>query len=237
LFFLSLAVLLDEEGRNRGANKRMPRKWRWDMGRNVSGRNLAGPIAAAALAAVALSGCTSNRIGALNTQPAPLNPAPAGTVTSGQLPAPSQPGAGAGAPVLGPDGFPVAPGGTVVAGTDPTLDADTADATDPNADPTSIQQVASAEPVTREAMVGAWRVSTEGANCQMFMALTRWSTGFRAASRGCPGDAANVSSWTINGNQVVLSDSGGNRVATLFSSGSDRFDGQTTSGRAISLAR
>ena len=49
--------------------------------------------------------------------------------------------------------------------------------------------------LTREAMVGAWRVSTEGANCQMFMALTRWSTGFRAASRGCPGDAANVSSF------------------------------------------
>jgi hypothetical protein len=237
LFFLSLAFLLDEEGRNRGAGKGMPRKWRWDMGRNLSGRTLAGPIAAVALAAVAVSGCTSNRIGALNTQPAPLNPAPAGTVTSGQLPPPSQPGTGAGAPALGPDGFPVAPGGTVVAGTDTPPETDAADPTDPNADPSSVQQVASAEPVTREAMVGAWRVSTEGANCQMFMALTRWSTGFRAASRGCPGDAANVSSWTINGNQVVLSDSGGNRVATLFSSGGDRFDGQTTSGRAISLAR
>jgi len=208
------------------------------MGRIVSGRNLAGPIAALTLAAVTVSGCTSNRLGALSTQPAPLNPAPAGTVTSGQLPPPSQPGTGAGAPALGPDGFPVAPGGTVVAGTDPSLETDATDAaTDPNADPSSVQQVASAEPVTREAMVGAWRVSTEGANCQMFMALTRWSTGFRAASRGCPGDAANVSSWTINGNQVVLSDSGGNRVATLFSSGSDRFDGQTSSGRAISLAR
>lgn len=207
------------------------------MGRIVSGRNLAGPIAAVALAALTVSGCTSNRLGALNTQPAPLNPAPAGTVTSGQLPPPSQPGTGAGAPALGPDGFPVAPGGTVVAGTDTLSDTDATETPDPNADPSSIQQVASAEPVTREAMVGAWRVSTEGANCQMFMALTRWSTGFRAASRGCPGDAANVSSWTINGNQVVLSDSGGNRVATLFSSGSDRFDGQTTSGRAISLAR
>jgi hypothetical protein len=233
LFFLSLAVLLDKEGRNRGAVNGMPRKWRWDMG-----RNLAGPIAAVALAAVVLAGCTSSRIGALNTQPAPLNPAPAGTVTSGQLPPPSQPGTGAGAPALGPDGFPIAPGGTVAGGTDPLGETDANDPNaDPNADPTSVQQVASAEPVTREAMVGAWRVSTEGSNCQMFMALTRWSTGFRAASRGCPGDAANVSSWNISGNQVVLSDSGGNRVATLFQSGSGRFDGQTTSGRAISLAR
>lgn len=198
------------------------------------GRTLTGPLVTVVAAAIVVSGCTNSRLGTLNTQPASLTPAPTGQVTSGQLPPPVEPGIGA--PTLGSDGFPIAPGQTGVT-TDPLTET-TADDGTQTTDPTpSVTEVASAEPVSREAMVGAWRVATEGANCQMFMALTRWSTGFRAASRGCPGDAANVSSWAINGNQVVLSDSGGNRVATLFSSGSDRFDGQTVGGRAISLAR
>ncbi|MEQ9155372.1 MAG: protease inhibitor Inh/omp19 family protein [Roseitalea porphyridii] len=142
-----------------------------------------------------------------------------------------------GSPAIGPDGFPIAPGQTGVASADPNADTTDPDAVDGADTDSSVLEVASAQPVSREEMVGAWRVSTQGADCQMFMALTRWSTGFRAASRGCPGDAANVSSWNINGNRVVLSDSGGNQVATLFSSGSGRFDGQTSGGQAISLAR
>ena len=189
------------------------------------GRTAIGPVAMIAVAAVIVAGCTQTRVGGLNTQPAPLTPAPAGTVTSGQLPPPASPQVGA-------DGFPEAPGGSQIIAGDGTDGETSADG-----DLSSIQEVASAAPVTRETMVGAWRVSTEGANCQMFMALTRWSTGFRAASRGCPGDAANVSSWNVEGNQVLLSDSSGNRVATLFSTGGERFDGQTVGGRAISLAR
>jgi hypothetical protein len=86
-------------------------------------------------------------------------------------------------------------------------------------------------------MVGAWKVTTGGSSCQMFMALTKWTGGFRAASRGCPGDAANVAAWDVKGQEVVLSDSGGNKVATLFSSGNGSFNGQTTSGAAITLSR
>jgi len=118
------------------------------------------------------------------------------------------------------------------------LDASDADGTDTTLDSTpSVTEVASREPVTREAMVGAWQVSTAGSSCQMFMALTQWTGGFRAASRGCPGDAANVSAWNVNGSSVVLSDSSGNTVATLYQSGTNRYDGQTTGGRAISLSR
>ncbi|QBK29159.1 hypothetical protein E0E05_00260 [Roseitalea porphyridii] len=199
------------------------------------GRTQAGPLAVIIMAALVVSGCTSNRVGGLNTQPSPLTPAPSGTVTSNQLPPPTQPGVGS--PAIGPDGFPIAPGQTGVASADPNADTTDPDAVDGADTDSSVVEVASAQPVSREEMVGAWRVSTQGADCQMFMALTRWSTGFRAASRGCPGDAANVSSWNINGNRVVLSDSGGNQVATLFSSGSGRFDGQTSGGQAISLAR
>jgi Protease inhibitor Inh len=173
-------------------------------------------------AAIAVSGCTSSRFGTYDTRqgPAPLSPAPAGTVTSGQLPPPTDPGA-----VTSPTDFPAPPGGEDASMTD------TADAGG------SIQQVATSAPVTREALVGAWKVSTGGSSCQMFMALTKWTGGFRAASRGCPGDAANVSAWDVQGQQVVLSDSNGNKVATLFATGSGSFSGQTTGGSAITLSR
>lgn len=180
--------------------------------------------------AVVVSGCTSSRIGALQTQPAPapLTPAPAGTVTGTPLPPPSQP-----TPTQQPT-FPDAP----VTVQEPSItDVDVATPTDTPDAGSSVTEVASAAPVTREALVGAWKVSTAGSSCQMFMALTQWTGGYRAASRGCPGDAASVSAWDVKGQQVVLSDSSGNKVATLFSSGAGRFDGQTTSGRAISLSR
>jgi len=175
------------------------------------------------VAAIAVSGCTSSRFGTYPTyqQPAPITPAPSGSVTSGQLPPPVQPG-------VGPNGqsnFPAAPGAENVA------------LNDPNAPGGSIQNVTTAEPVTREALVGAWKVTTAGSSCQMFMALTKWTGGFRAASRGCPGDAASVAAWDVQGQQVILSDSSGNKVATLFSSGSGSFNGQTTSGAAITLSR
>jgi hypothetical protein len=169
-------------------------------------------------AAVAVSGCQSSRFGTYDTrpQPAPLTAAPTDPVTGGQLPPPVQPDAAS------PSDFPNAPG---------------EDGTAVGTDGGSIQQVATAGPVSREQLVGAWKVTTAGSSCQMFMALTKWTGGFRAASRGCPGDAASVAAWDVQGQQVVLSDSNGNKVATLFPTGSGSFNGQTTGGSAISLSR
>lgn len=183
---------------------------------------LAAGICLVAAAAV-VSGCSSTRFGGSPTyqQPTPLNPAPSGSVTAGQLPPPAQPGVNNTAQ----NDFPAAPG---TDGMQPDMNA---------GNDSSIQQVATAQPVTRESLVGAWKVTTAGSSCQMFMALTKWTGGFRAASRGCPGDAANVAAWDVQGQQVVLSDSNGNKVATLFSSGSGAFNGQTTGGTAISLSR
>ncbi|MCI5074983.1 AprI/Inh family metalloprotease inhibitor [Oricola sp.] len=175
------------------------------------------------VAAIAVSGCSTARFGGYPPyqQPAPIQAAPAGTVTAGQLPPPTQPGADPNAQ----GAYPTAPG------------AETGVPGDPNAAGSSIQNVATNGPVTRESLVGAWKVTTAGSSCQMFMALTKWTGGFRAASRGCPGDAANVSAWDVQGQQVVLSDSNGNKVATLFPTGSGSFNGQTTTGAAISLSR
>lgn len=184
-------------------------------------------------AAVIISGCTSSRFGTFDTRsrPAPIAAAPSGSVSSGQLPPPSQPGAAS------EGGFPDAPGAQQNQDDlNGSLDGSVDVTTDGSADG-SMQQVATAEPVSREKMVGAWKVTTGGSSCQMFMALTKWTGGFRAASRGCPGDAANVSAWDVQGQQVVLSDANGNKVATLFPSGSGQFNGQTTGGAAISLTR
>lgn len=186
------------------------------------------PMAIVVVASFALASCQSSRIGALQTQPqpAPLTPAPSGSVTTGQLPPPVQPDAQTQAGVQ-PDGFPAAPENTAAnSGPQAAVSPDS-----------SVQNVAASGPLTKEALVGAWKVSTQGSNCQMFMALTKWSGGFRAASRGCPGEASSVSSWNVSGNQVVLSDTSGNRVATLFQSNATQFNGQTIGGSAISLSR
>ncbi len=186
------------------------------------------PLTVVLVATVALAGCQSSRIGFLQTQPAPepLTPAPSGSVTAGQLPPPVQPDSQVqGASQNGQ--FPDAPENPDAANGPQTAVAGDG----------SVQNVATAGPLTKEAMVGAWSVTTSGQSCQMFMALTKWSGGFRAASRGCPGEAAAVSSWNVSGNQVVLSDTNGNRVATLFQSGTTQFNGQTVGGSAISFSR
>lgn len=152
--------------------------------------------------------------------PSPLRSAPTTRVAASRLPPPPAP----------PPPVADAPADTMLGAT-PPAPADTPPA---GATPT---QTAAAAPVTREGLVGAWKVSSGGGNCQIFMALTKWTGGYRAASRGCPGQVANVSAWDVSGSQVVLKDSSGSTVANLSNSGGTRYDGQTTGGQAISLYR
>ncbi|WP_083507658.1 protease inhibitor Inh/omp19 family protein [Aureimonas frigidaquae] len=171
---------------------------------------------AACLALAMLAGCTQTAGPSLGGggygQPAPLTAAPTGQVYSNQLPPPPPP--------------------PVAATTAPTTPIDPAAGT-----PGAPTQTASVAPVTREGLVGAWRVSAGGGNCQIFMALTQWTGGYRAASRGCPGQVADVSAWDVSGSQVVLKDNTGNTVATLNNSGGSRFEGTTSGGTQISLYR
>ncbi|WP_061977595.1 MULTISPECIES: protease inhibitor Inh/omp19 family protein [unclassified Aureimonas] len=177
----------------------------------------------AALAALlTVAGCNSVAPGmggpsmAGNSGIAPLRAAPTGQVYANQLPPPPPP------PVAPASQTP--PPGQTPPGAAPTQ------ATPPT-------QTASAAPVTREGLVGAWRVSSGGGNCQIFMALTQWTGGYRAASRGCPGQVADVSAWDVSGNQVVLKDSGGSTVATLSNAGGTRYEGTTSGGQSVSLYR
>lgn len=163
-----------------------------------------------AVVAIALGGCQRTSIGTMDTSPRPLTPAPVGGVETTQLPPPSTPE---------PGQFPDAP----------AAPAQTA--------PASAELAANAQPVTREALIGRWSANAGGGRCDIFLSLTKWTGGYRAASRGCAGPAAAISAWNVQGNQVILSDSNGNRVASLYQSGNERYDGSTSAGAPISLSR
>lgn len=158
----------------------------------------------------ALGGCQRTSFGGLSTQPrpAPLMPAPIGGVESGQLAPPMTDGASQ---------FPTAP--TAPQQTDPQLAA------------------ANAPELTREALIGRWSAGTGGSSCDVFLSLTKWTGGYRAASRGCVGDAAAIAAWDVQGKQVILADSSGNQVARLYQSANERYDGSTATGQSISLSR
>ena len=93
-------------------------------------------------------------------------------------------------------------------------------------------------PVTRQAMVGAWTVSTPTANCQIFLALTKWAGGYRAASRGCIEPVmADVQAWNVQNDIVILVGSSGTQSANLYRTGPQRFDGTTLNGTTVTFSR
>lgn len=176
-------------------------------------------LVAVSLAAL-VAGCTSERFSSVDTQPAPLTPAPAGTVATGTLPPPAAPG------TTDPSQFPAAPGtttGTDVAAVPPTTTA----ATPP----------ANAADVTTASVAGVWNASVQGQSCKVATPQTKFGAGFRAGPLHCPAPLDGVKSWNVAGKQLALYDADGGVLARLYSSGGERFDGQTTSGLPISLSR
>lgn len=175
-------------------------------------------------AALALGGCTSSRIGSLNTagsQPEALTPAPAGTVQQSQLPPPATPQT----PATGQ--FPTAPqtpaGDTQIAAVTPA-------ATDPAA-------AAGGADVSPGSVAGVWNANVGGQSCRIATPQTSFGPGFRAAPLGCPAPVAGLKAWAAKGKQLVLFDENGSQIAALYSSGGSKFDGQTSDGKPISLTR
>lgn len=147
---------------------------------------------------------------------------------------------------------PAAPAETVIAAPAPAVESSPLDDSPPSFDANTPEgsqntQVASvepaeptqtAQPVSREAMIGAWTVSTGGKNCQIFLALTKWSGGYRAATRGCGGsDIGSVQAWDVKNNRVVLVDASGGQAATLSKTGDTKYSGSTQGGGGITFAR
>ena len=146
-------------------------------------------------------------------QPAPLTPAPSGTVTGAQLPPPAAPG------TTDPSQFPAAPGQQVAAA------------------PAMTEPPATAPDLTAGGVAGVWTASVSGQTCKVATPQTKFGAGFRAGPLRCPAPIDGVKSWNVAGKQLTLHDANGSVLARLYSSGPEKFDGQTESGVPISLTR
>ena len=184
-------------------------------------RAISGGLSTLALVGFMLTGCQSDRINGIDTGPTSIAAAPAGTVTSAPLPAPSVPQPVT-PPVTDPSAFPTAPTPPATA-TAPTI---------PNT------QVASATgpDVTVGSVAGVWNVSLAGQSCKVATPQTKFGQGFRAGPLKCPAEMANVKSWNVAGKQLVMYDESGATIARLYSTGNG-FSGQTSGGAPITFSR
>jgi hypothetical protein len=177
-------------------------------------------LAAGLMAASVLAGCQRS-VSGLDTRGSAeaLPPAPIGVVQATPLePAP-----------VSPD--------QQVAAIDPALQQPAADA--PAADPAAVAPPpVSTAPVTRESMAGTWTVATDNPECRIILAFTKWSGGYRAATRRCnTPEIGAVTAWDVKDNKVVLVDANGNQVASLASTGVESYDGATAAGKAVRFSR
>jgi len=171
-------------------------------------------LIAVSVAALLVSGCQSSRLSSMDsTQPAPLEAAPAGKVTSNQLPPPAAPGA------TDPSQFPTAPN-TQMAALPPDGGA-----------------AANAPDLAASNVAGVWNVSVSGQSCKVATPQTKFGQGFRAGPLHCPPPIDGIKSWNVAGKQLVLYDQDGGTLAKLYASGAEKFDGQTSNGLPISLTR
>jgi outer membrane lipoprotein SlyB len=91
--------------------------------------------------------------------------------------------------------------------------------------------------VTKESMVGSWKVNNGGSTCDMFLTLTNLGGGSRGGTRGCVGPLTTMGSWEVSGRQVVLRDRDGNTIGTLAKTADSQLSGSTAGGQPISLSR
>lgn len=138
----------------------------------------------------------------------PLQAQPVPSVQSGQLADPT---------MTAPGQFPSPPPNSQVAATDVVP--------------------ATAQDVTKESMVGNWRVANAGASCDMFLTLTNLGSGSRGGTRGCAGELTTMGAWEVAGKQVLLKDRNGNTIGRVYKTAETRFDGTTNTGQPISLSR
>lgn len=171
------------------------------------------------LVAMSLAGCqrTSSSPYSNLPGPAPLQAQPVPSVQANQLPPPG---------ASDPSQFPAAPNNGAAAGT--------AVASLP---PGGGQAPATALDVTKESMVGNWRVNSGGSSCDMFLTLTNLGSGSRGGTRGCAGELTTMGSWEVSGKNVLFKNRNGDVIGRVYKSADTRFDGTTNSGQPISLSR
>lgn len=217
--------------------------------------NQAASIAAVLCLGALAAGCTRFDYG--SRPPAPVASAPRQPVSEGGglqplVVAPNQDQAGRygsgpyqSGGTMGPDGRPVGADGRPYY--DPNLGPADGQQQQPGTDVASANPSAGADipsapagapEIGRTEMLGGWTIAAAGSSCKLFMTLTTWSGGYRANTQGCGGPPLGaISAWDLNGSQIILKDGDGTRIATLYKSGNERYDGRTGTGQPISVSR
>ncbi|PTW62962.1 protease inhibitor Inh [Breoghania corrubedonensis] len=213
--------------------------------------NQAASIAAVLCLGALAAGCSRFDYGG---GPAPAVSAPRQPVSEGGalqplVVAPNQDPAGrygsgpyASGGTLGPDGRPIGADGQPYYnpnGQPPQPGTDMASANPGDgAAPTQPAPPAGAPEIGRTELLGGWTIASGGNACKLFMTLTTWSGGYRANTQGCGGPPLGaISAWDLNGSQIILKDGDGTQLATLYKSGTERYDGRTGSGQPITVSR
>jgi hypothetical protein len=161
---------------------------------------------------LALSGCASDRISSEDTslQPQPLEAQPVAPVEANQLPDPA----------TDTSQFPQKPATDMAANT-----------------PQTDQAPATALDITKESMIGGWKVTAGGVSCQMFLTLTNLGSGSRGGTKGCGDELSAMASWEVSGKLIMVKDHDGNVLARIYKTAENQFNGSTKSGAPIALAR
>ncbi|RWE29183.1 protease inhibitor Inh/omp19 family protein, partial [Mesorhizobium sp.] len=96
---------------------------------------------------------------------------------------------------------------------------------------------AGAADLTAASVAGVWNASVSGQSCKVATPQTKFGAGYRAGPLHCPSPIDGIKSWNVSGKQLTLYDENGGPLARLYSSGGEKFDGQTSNGLPISLTR
>jgi hypothetical protein len=88
-------------------------------------------------------------------------------------------------------------------------------------------------------LAGRWVLASPNAgSCNMnFGSTPGASEGTIAPEGGCPGNFFTSRKWTFEAGGLVLRDHTGQQLARLAAAGGGRFEGESTSGQAVSLTR
>ncbi|MEP1441703.1 MAG: AprI/Inh family metalloprotease inhibitor [Hyphomicrobiales bacterium] len=183
----------------------------------------------------ALAACQTTAVAPQLAQPAPLKPAPIAPVSSSTL---TPVGAASSAASSAASAAQTATASASSQVQDlqaiPTLST-------PRTGVTRVQTVSVSPSIDfgRNAVLGAWNVSTSADTCALNLSLTTWTGGFRASTRKCStSQLTDIGAWNVAGKQLSLFNRTGGLIARLVVSGDNRFDGTTESGgSSISVFR
>lgn len=191
----------------------------------------------------ALAACQTTAVAPQLAQPAPLQPAPIAPVASTSLsPVGSAPAAGVSAVNAAQAGAAANAAQVGAAASSQAQDLQAIPSLAPPSSGVSQVQTVVVSPTInfgRNAVLGAWNVSTNADSCALNLSLTTWTGGFRASTRKCSTDQLiGIGAWNVAGKQLTLYNKAGGVVARLVASGDNRFDGTTeTGGASISVFR